>query len=171
MLKQTWVLGKWLLVGRITVQVQGYVIYWVSIFIAGSAVTGAYAACMSILGFVNPLLIGFSNVFMPKAVLAWKDGGGSGLWHEALRNTVLIAALMTAFSLAVFVGGERVMSILYHGKEFEGLGKTLTVLAVATSLGTLGMPASIGLATMERPRAIVMVATVEAVLTVILVWA
>ena len=132
-LKQTWALGKWLLVGRITAQVQGYITYWLAAAIGGAAVTGVYAACMSIVGFANPLMIGLTNIFMPKLVLAWKHGGGPGLWHEAIRNTALIAALMTAFSLAVFFGGEHVMRFLFHGKEFEGHGQTLMVLALATS--------------------------------------
>ena len=139
--KQTWALGKWLLAGRITAQVQGYMTYWITMLIAGASVTGAYAACMSIVGVANPLLMGLTNVLMPKSVLAWKNGGGPALWHEAIRNTVLIAALVVPFSLAVFVAGETVMRFLYHGKEFEGLGHTLTVLVVAMSVGALGMPA------------------------------
>jgi O-antigen/teichoic acid export membrane protein len=170
-LKQTWALGKWLLAGRITTQVQGYVTYWLAAAIGGAAVTGVYAACMSIVGFANPLIIGFTNVVMPKSVLAWKHGGGPGLWHEAIRNTALIAVVMTVFSLAVFFGGAPVMHLLFQGKEFEGHGQTLVVLALATSSGALGTSASIALATMERPRAIIMVGTVQAVLTVALVWA
>ncbi len=169
-LKQTWALGKWLLVGRITGQVQGYVTYWLAAAVGGAAVTGVYAACMSIVGFANPLMIGLTNVFMPKSVLAWKHGGGPGLWHEAIRNTVLVAVLMTAFCLAIFFGGEQVMRFLYRGMEFERYGQTLIVLALATSSGILGTPASIALATMARPRAIILVSTVEAVLTVALVW-
>lgn len=167
--KQTWELGKWLLLGRISVQLQGYVTYWISIVIGGAAVTGVYAACMSIVGFANPLMIGVTNVLMPKLVLAWKDGGGPGLWKESNRSAVQIAVLTLTFSLAIFVGGEQVMRILYQGKEFEGLGQTLTVLALAMSVGALGMPASIALATMERPRAIVTVTMVAAVLTIALV--
>ena len=53
-LKQTWALGKWLLIGRITVQVQGYVAYWLAAALGGAAITGVYAACMSIIGFANP---------------------------------------------------------------------------------------------------------------------
>ena len=169
-LKQTWALGKWLLAGRITTQVQGYVTYWLAAAIGGAAVTGVYAACMSIVGFANPLMIGLTNVVMPRSVLAWKHGGGPGLWHEAIRNTALIAAVMTAFSLAVFFGGVPVMNLLFHGKEFEGHGQTVVVLALATSAGALGTAASIALATMERPRAIIIVTTFEAVLTIALVW-
>ena len=86
---------------------------------------------------------------MPKLVLAWKNGGGPGLWHEAIRNTALIAALMLPFQFCGLSGGRTVMQFLFHGKEFEGHGHTLTVLALATSAGALGMPASIALAAME----------------------
>jgi O-antigen/teichoic acid export membrane protein len=168
--KQTWALGKWLLVGRITVQMQNYMTYWIAIVVAGSAVTGVYAACMSIVNFANPLIFALGNVLTPKLVIAWKDRGGPGLWHEATRNTVLIAALMAAFSLAVFVGGERLMHFLYYGKEYEGLSHTLTILALAAFATTAGMPASLGLATMERPRAIVIVGIIAAVPSVGLIW-
>jgi O-antigen/teichoic acid export membrane protein len=168
-LKETWGLGRWLLAGRATVQLQGYVTYWIAMAMAGAAVTGVYAACMSIVGFANPLMIGLTNVLMPKSVLAWKSSGGPGLWHEAIRSAVLVAALLGSFSLVVLLAGDHVMRFLYHGKEFEGHGHLLTVLAVAMSLGTLGMPASIALATMERPRAIVMIGVVQAVLSVTLV--
>jgi O-antigen/teichoic acid export membrane protein len=168
-LRQTWSLGKWLLAGRITAQVQGYAILWLSVAIAGPAIAGVYAACMSVVGFANPLIMGLTNIFLPKSVLAWRHGGGRGLWHEAIWNMALMAAAMTAFSLAVFFAGESVMRILYHGKEFAGLGQTLMVLALATSVGPLGTTAAIALATMQRARAILLATTLEAILTVVLV--
>jgi len=169
-LKQTWALGKWLLAGRAPVQTQAYIISWLSIAIAGATVTGTYAACMSIVGFVNPLLTGLANVLIPKSALAWKNGGGPELWREAIRNTVLIGTLMAGFNLAVVMAGEHIMLLLYHGPEYEGLGHTLNVLALGMSVGALGTPASAALATMERPRMIVVAATIGAVVTVILVW-
>ena len=169
-LMQSWELGKWLLAGRVTVQVQGSITYWISMAVAGAAVTGTYAACMSILGLANPLLIGLGNVMMPKSVVAWKNAGAEGLWHVAIENTVLIGALMAGFSLAVLIAGEPVMRLLFHGPEFEGLGHTLTVLALAMLAGAVGMPASNALAAMERPLWILAAGTVGAVLTVVLVW-
>jgi O-antigen/teichoic acid export membrane protein len=168
--KQAWPLGKWLLVGRITVQVQKDITYWVVMLIAGAAVTGVYAACMSIVSFANPLILALGYVFTPKLRLAWKNDGGPGLWHEAVRNTVLIASLILPLSLAVLVVGEPVMRFLYPGTEYEGHGYTLTVLALVMFSAALGMPASIALATLKRPRAIVTTGMVGAVLTVVFVW-
>ena len=167
---QVWPLGKWLAVGRITVQVQKDITYWVAMLIADAAVTGVYAACMSIVNFVNPLIFALSNVLTPKLALAWKNDGGPGLWHEAVRNTLLIASLILPFTLGILAVGETVMRFLYHGTEYEGHGYTLTVLVLAMFFGALSMPASIALATIERPRAIVTTGMVGAVLTVFLVW-
>jgi O-antigen/teichoic acid export membrane protein len=167
--KQTWALGKWLLVGRITVQVQGFVSYWIAMIVVGSAVTGLYAACMSIVNFANPLIFALGNVMAPKLVLAWRNGGGPGLWREAIRNSILIGAPVAAFSLAILVGGDHMMQLLYHGKEYEGHGHTLTILALALLATATGMPASFGLATMGRPRAIVVVGVIAAFLSVILI--
>ena len=169
-LTETWALGKWLLAGQVTVQVQGNITYWLLIAGVGAAVTGMFAACMSIVAFANPLLQGLGNTLLPKMVLAWNNGGGPALRREAIRNTVLIAALVASFSLAVLFVGEHVMQLLYHGTVFEGHGHTLTVLALAMSAGAVGVPASFALATMERPIAIVTATTLGATLTIGLVW-
>lgn len=166
----TWALGKWLVVGRITVQVQGYITYWITLFVAGASVTGVYAACMSIVNFANPALFALGNVLTAKLVLAWRTEGGPGLRREAIRNAVMIGSLMTAFSLAILLGGAQLMHLLFHGKEFEGQGQTVTVLALAVSAGAIGMPASFGLATIGRPRAIVIVGTIGALLSILLIW-
>ena len=170
-LKQSWALGKWLLAGQVAVQVQGNIVYWLALAVAGTTVTGVFAACMSVVAFANPVLGGFGDSFMPRSVLAWKNGGGPALWQEAVRNSALVAAVMTPFSLAILIAGERVMHVLYHGTEYAGHSHTLTVLALATFAGAVGGPASVALATIERARAIVAVSTVGASrISVILVW-
>jgi O-antigen/teichoic acid export membrane protein len=169
-LQQTWALGKWLLAGQLTLQATGNLTYWLSMSLLGATVTGVLAACMSVVGFVNPLLHGLRNAMMPKLVLAWKNGGGPSLWEEAVHNAKLIASLMGPTSLGVAVAGEPIMRILYHGSEFAGHRHTLTVLALASVVASLGVPASAALATMVRPRAIVAVSTAGAFVDVALVW-
>jgi len=168
--KQTWAVGKWLLIGQIAVQVQRHIICWVAMLIAGAAVTGVYAACMSTLIFLSPLIFALGNGLTPKLQLAWKNDGGQGLWHETVRNTVLIASLILPLCLAVLVIGETVMRFLFPGTEYEGHRYALTVLALVMFSESLSMPASIALGVMERLRAIVMTGMVGAVLTAVLVW-
>ena len=96
-------------------------------------------AC-SILAFANPVLAGLINSCMPKSVLAWKTGGGPALWREALGNAVLIAAVMTLFTLATRFAGEWIMHVMYPGAEYQGHGHVLTVLALAIFWEVLARP-------------------------------
>ena len=172
-IKHSWGLGKWLLVNQIMVQVQRYATYWLSVVIAGAAVTGVYAACMSIVSFGNPLMFGLGNILTRKLVLAWTEGGGAGLRRQAIRDLLLLCAVLAPFCLLIMFEGENMMHFLYHGNEYEGHGHTITVLAFAifaSGAGGVGMPASNALAIMERPRAVVVVSAAGAVLTVVLVW-
>jgi O-antigen/teichoic acid export membrane protein len=169
-LAQSWDLGKWLFVNQIMVQVQRYITYWLSMVIAGAAVTGVYAACMSVVSFANPLTFGLGNILTPRSVLAWKEGGAAGLRRQAIRDALLFGAAMAPFCLLVMLAGDDVMRFLYHGGEYEGHGHAVTVLAFAAFASAIGMPASNALASMERPREIFCVGAAGAALTVILVW-
>jgi len=169
-MKQSWSLGKWLVVNQIMVQVQRYITYWLSMVIAGAAVTGAYTACMTVVAFANPLIYGLNNILTPKSVLAWKEGGGAGLRRQAIRDVLLLGVAIGPFCVLVLLAGEDVMRFLFHGKEYEGYGYTVTVLAFATLASALGSPASNALASMERPRATLCVTAAGTVLTVLLVW-
>lgn len=169
MLAHTWDLGKWLLAGRVTVQVQGYIIYWIAIAMAGATATGVLAACMSIVNMATPLVLALGNVMAPRSVLAWRKDGGRGLWDEAIRNAVLFGAVIAPFCVLILFGGGALMHWLYPGSEYQGSAVIVAVLALATFATALGAPASFGLATMERPRAIVFVGVTGAALSVGLV--
>lgn len=161
---QAWSLGKWLVLGRITVQVQGVITYWITIIVAGAAVTGVYAACVSVVNVINPVLFALTNVMVPKLVLSWKSGGVVELRQATWRNTLLISAIMIPFVLAIALGGDFIMRYVYGGDDFAGQSLTLTLLALAALAAALGMPPSSALATMERPRAIVVVGALSAIL-------
>jgi O-antigen/teichoic acid export membrane protein/tRNA A-37 threonylcarbamoyl transferase component Bud32 len=169
-MKQSWDLGKWLFVNQIMVQVQRYITYWLSAVMAGAAITGIYAACMSVVSFANPLVFGLFNILAPRSALAWKEGGGPVLRRQAIQDSLLFIAVMAPFCVLVLFAGEDVMRFLYPGAEYEGHGHTVTVLALATLASAAGTPASNALASMEKPRTIVGVGGIGAAFTVLLVW-
>ncbi len=169
-LRQSWELGRWLLAGKLTVQVQQYIIYWLSITMLGAATTGIYAACMSVVAFANPLVFGLGNILTPRSVLAWKNGGGSGLRRQAIRDSLTFCALLSPFCLVVLVAGEDIIHLLYPGGAYANQGHTVAVLSLAVMATAMGMPASNALASMERPRAIVVAGAVGMVVSVALVW-
>jgi O-antigen/teichoic acid export membrane protein len=169
-MKQNWRLGKWLLACQVTLLVQGYITFWLLAWIAGPAAAGVYTACMSVALFANPLMIGLGNIFTPRAVLAFKKGGGARLRRQAIRDSMLLGAAMTLFCALVMFAGEDVMRLLYHGKAYQGHGHTVTVLALALLATSVGMPAASALSSIERPRANFWAGLFAAIVTVSLVW-
>lgn len=169
-LQRSWQLGKWLLSGQLAIQAQGYMTYWLSLVIAGATVTGIYTACMSIVAFANPLLFGFYNILTPRSVRALKDEGTAGLRRQAVRDSLLLAALMTPFCLLVFAAGEPAMDLLFPADVYRGYGHILNVLTLAALAAAVGVPASNALASAERARAVAVVMAATALLNVVLVW-
>jgi len=169
-LKLSWRLGKWLGLGQVTLAMRRFITYWLLGIIVGAAMTGVYTACMSIVSFANPVIFGLNNILMPRAVLAWKEGGAGRLRRQIVRDALLLGLVMASFCVVVLFAGEDVMRFLYHGKEYEGRAHIVATLAFATLVLAIGMPAISALAAMERPRAIVGVGAVASIVTVVFAW-
>jgi O-antigen/teichoic acid export membrane protein len=168
-MRRSWQLGKWLCATRIVESLHGQVIYWLLALAIGTAATGTYAACLSIVSFCNPIIQGFFNILLPQASLALATGGVSRLQREIVRDALLLGAAMALFCLLVGFGGEQAMHLLF-GPHYEGQGHTLVVLALAMLACALGMPAANALAAIERPHAIFSACLIAMVVTVVLVW-
>ena len=85
---ESWALGKWLCAGQVAVSIQGYASYWVLPLLVSMNETGVYAACTSIASLANPLLTAYRNTLTPRAVLAFKEGGGAMLRRQAARDAL-----------------------------------------------------------------------------------
>jgi O-antigen/teichoic acid export membrane protein len=167
-MQQSWSLGKWLFANQLTLLMQSQITYWLLAWIVGTTATGVYAACMSIAFFANPLLAGLGNVLAPKAALAFEEGGGPRLQSQAIRDSLALGLAMTLFCVVVLLVGDDVIRLLFHGKEYEGQGHTIAVLAFAPLATAVGMPAASALTGIGRPRALVWTGSFGLVLTVVL---
>jgi O-antigen/teichoic acid export membrane protein len=168
--RQSWTLGKWLFVGQIIGTAQNFAGYWLLALMLDTAATGVFAACMSVVSFTAPLMIGLCNILTPRAVLAFRQGGLGRLRHQALRDTVLLVGAVALLGAVIAFGGETIMRLLYHGVEYEGQGLTITVLVLAAIVWSSGAPPSYALNCIERPRALVWASLVGAALTVGVAW-
>lgn len=169
-IRQSWTLGKWLVIAQVMISVQAFITYWISLLIAGTTATGIYAACMTIVSVSNPVVNGLSNLFLPRSVLAWKENGGIGLRRKAVQDCILLAAVMAPFCFVIALTGESLLHLLYPATEYAGHGRTAAVLAFATLAFALGWPASSALASMEKPKSIFVINTFGALLAVFLVF-
>ncbi len=156
--RRSWGFGKWLLASQVALQLQGYAAHWVTLLIAGAAVTGVYSACLSIVALANPFLFGLFNVLTPKFVRILKDQGEAGLRRAALKDAALVGAIMGGFAILVHAFGPQLMSLLFPSKDFAGGPEVLSVLALSSAVAALGAPATIALSAAERGRPIAFLA-------------
>ncbi len=169
--RRNWSIGKWFLSAQMAVQMQGYMVLWIALAIAGAGVAGIYAACASIMAFANPFIYGICNVLMPKYVNALHMNDVRMFRRRVVCDAVLLATVMIAFCLLVLLLGDWVMRLLYGGAEYAGHTQILVVLAAAALVAASGIPASLALMAAERARTNAAIKAGGAVLTVLVVSA
>ena len=78
-LRRNWSFGKWAFGSQLATLASGYGMPWMLALFLGTAATGRYAACLSIVMIANPLFIGLNNFLSPQAVHAYHTHGLAGL--------------------------------------------------------------------------------------------
>jgi O-antigen/teichoic acid export membrane protein len=152
---QSWMLGKWLFISQSAMQMQGYAIHWLCLLLISASATGAYAAVLSVVALANPFLYGFFNLIMLKSVRTLKNTGTGGLRQQVLRDSVVLAAIMSCFAVGIITAGGFLMKILYPVVNLQREGSVLSVLyicAIASAVGAFGGPAAIAIQGMEKAR-------------------
>ncbi len=162
---ESWRFGKWLCAGQVTVSIQSYASYWLLPPFVGMMGTGVYAACTTIASLANPLLTAFRNILTPRAVLAFKEGGGANLRRQAVGDALVLTGAMALFCVVIFFGGDLLVRVVYREPEYGGQGHVITILALSMMATAAGAPASNALASMERPHAIVLATSVGTAVT------
>jgi O-antigen/teichoic acid export membrane protein len=150
-LKQNWRLGRWIFASQMTSVVQSYSVHWLLALMLGTAATGVFAACMTVLLVANPFIMGIGNVLEPMAARALTDGGGAELSRVVWKTTLFLCSVMAVYcGIAVFAG-EIVIAWLYHGPQYGDQGAAIAALALGVFVGCFDIAACHGLRVIERP--------------------
>jgi O-antigen/teichoic acid export membrane protein len=168
-MKRSWALGKWLFGVETTRALQVYLTFWLLAWFVGTRETGIYAALVSVTTLLNPLIFGLGNIFVPRAVLAFKERGIEALQREVTRDLWLRAGPMVFFCLLVLLGGNELLYLLYRSEDYGGHGHAIAVLAFANLALVIGGQFYMALLVMEQPREVFRTEAFAAVLTVALI--
>ncbi|MCE9544629.1 MAG: lipopolysaccharide biosynthesis protein [Planctomycetia bacterium] len=161
--------GKWFCANQISVMLQGQMIFWVLAWGIGTTATGVYAACLTVLQFSNPVILGLSNTLIAGCALAFSDGGSKELCRVALRNTLLLGAMMGVFCTVMMFAGEDVMRLVYHGGQYQGHRQVIVLLALSLLAFALGIPATHSLIAIERPDVVFKIGLLALVISAVLI--
>jgi len=149
-LRRNWSFGRWDFAALMTLMLQLSVVPWMLALVLGTHAAGIYAACISIVSLARPVIQGVSNVLVPRAALAFAEGGRLEVRRVAAKTTRLVALAMTLFCGGVMLVGAELVSLLYGG-EYADCQAIVAVLALAVLCSALGTAAYDGLRAIERP--------------------
>jgi len=100
--------------------------------------------------------------------MALKEGGRPGVWRTAVHDAILLGAIMGVFVVVIGVAGEHLMALLYP-RDYAGYAAVTMLLAVAALITAIGIPASNGMASLERGRQIASVSIASSLFNLALV--
>lgn len=149
-LRRNWRFGKWLLAQNLAFAATNQLYPWMLAGFHGTEATGAFGACMAIIFFSNPFILGMSNFLGPKTVHAYVEGGIPGMRRVVRKATLFFTASMGLFCIVVFIAGGWAVETLY-GPRYAGYGMTMSLLAVSQLAWAYTIPPNFGLNAMERP--------------------
>ena len=148
--RKNWRLGRWVFAALMTLMLQLSAVPWLLALTHGTHATGFYAACVTIVMLVNPMMQGVSNLLVPWAAQAFAEGGREQVQRVIGKTTLLMALTMVPFCGAVMLVGDDLVETLY-GHETSDSWAIVSVLSFAVLARALGMPAYNGLRVIGHP--------------------
>jgi O-antigen/teichoic acid export membrane protein len=150
-LRRNWSFGRWVLGGQTTFLLTAYSLPWLLAVWQGTEETGVFAACMSVVMILNPLVQGICNYLGPQAAKSFSEGGIEDLRQVTSYAACLFGVLIGGFALTMIVAGGPIAVSLY-GESFRDSHSIIGLLAIGLFVYTLGMVADIGLWAMGLPQ-------------------
>ncbi len=148
-LHQNWTFGKWILGGQSVSSLTFYVMPWLLAVYHGTDATGLLAACSSVVGLSNMLMLGVGRVLGPRAAKAYVEGGQRELGRVLLRYAALLSAILGVFALVFSLFGG-VIAVFIYGQQYARTGAVIAVLALSMLAASFGMSPGYGLWALDR---------------------
>jgi O-antigen/teichoic acid export membrane protein len=149
---QNWTFGKWVLLSQLVSTIAPSLLPWLLAGVWGMGSTGELAACSTLAGFANVLLIGLANALTPEAAGAFTRGGSEALWKVLRRAATVFTLIIGTLTALFFVAGNWLVTLVY-GDGFAGSGPLLGLLGLSLLAGSIEVVAGNGLWAVDRPRA------------------
>ena len=149
-LRDSWQSGQWLLASQLSLIAQNSLNFWLIFHYIGAAETGIYAACVSIVMLASPITTGISNILAPRSAQASLCKGGTELRARVKMDSVILGAIMVAFTIVVASYSDGILTLLYGHSNFHGHAYAITTLSMAALFAAVGTPSSNALAALNR---------------------
>jgi O-antigen/teichoic acid export membrane protein len=150
--RRNWSLAKWALGSLLVSSATPYIGPWLLASCHGVTATGVLAACTSVAGLSQMLLMGMNNYLSSQSARAYACGGAPELRRVLIKSAVVFAVTIGGFCLILVVAGDAVLTLAY-GTKYAGHGDVIAAAAVYVLAIAFGNVAGNGLWAIERSQA------------------
>lgn len=127
--QHNWNFSRWALTTHVLSATAPIIVTWVLAATHGSAATGKYAACMTIVGLAWVVVGGLQNLAVPRATRAFVDRGAAGVRKAMYATAIMLALPSATFVVFSYFAADRLAIFIYGGK-FNDCGDVVTVLGL-----------------------------------------
>ncbi len=149
--RRHWRFGRWIGAGQLSDLAVTHGVAWLVAALAGTAATGVFAACNSLIMIVNPLILGIGNVLLPRTAQANHEHGSDEVNRIVWKTTSILALSVGVICLGVALFGEVLIGAFYSLGSLEGVQEIIVLLALANFVGATSFAVDNGLLVVNRP--------------------
>jgi O-antigen/teichoic acid export membrane protein len=149
--KRHWLFGRQICAGQIADLAVTHGVSWLIAALLGTAATGVFAACNSIVMAVNPLIFGIGSILLPRAAQANYSHGAREVGRIVWKTAALLGASTGVICLAIAVFGPYLVFVLYGLEGSSEIWSIVSLLAFAGFAGAVGLAVEHGLLGVKRP--------------------
>ncbi|WP_345682169.1 lipopolysaccharide biosynthesis protein [Novipirellula caenicola] len=150
--RKNWSFGKWALASHLTGSSMPYLMPWITVVVRGEEETGMFAACTTLIGLSNVVVLGIDSFLTARCAASFASGGTAALKGILWRFMVIFLVLIGFFCLAVIAIGGPLVQWLY-GAQYAGAGPIMVLLAFSVLARSMGIVAGAGIWAMHLPKA------------------
>lgn len=149
-LRQNWSFGKWVLGDNLLEFASFHLYPWILAAYYGTQAVGVLAACQAIIALAKPFLQGSINFLAPNTARVYAESGFGALRRYVVKNTIIMALVMSLFCAVIAVWGDGIMTLIY-GTQYGGHSVIITILALDILVLSCHLGVMYGIWAMGRP--------------------
>ncbi len=147
---ETWRYAKWLVFARCLGIGSYLIVPWIIAARMNDVATGAFAACLSLVGLSTMFVTGLNNFLQPMSLRAYHQGGKSALIKSMTWSGLSFAIVLVPLCLLYWLLGDQMLRILFK-EAYAEHWLVVVILGVNVLSFSFAIVASNGLAAVEKP--------------------
>lgn len=146
----SWKYAKWLVLARCFGIGPYLFIPWMIAARMGDVATGAFAACLSLVGLSTMFVSGLNNFLQPLSLRAYHSGGTKALIRSLLLSGMAFSLTLGPLCLIYYFFGSELLAFVYKA-AYSSQQTVVLILGINVLSFSYAVVASNGLAALERP--------------------